>query len=902
MRREEPPPVVEEARTKRARFQDPGLRARAQAVLNRLPGERAGRYRMPSRAWAVETLFVAGAYYVSAVLSLQVALVGRQVTPIWPPTGIAVVGLLVFGRRVWPGIALAAFLVNAPIGPSAIGASFIAAGNTLAPLLAAFLLQRVGFRLELDRLRDALAIVFLGALGSMVVSATIGTTILLLSGSITAGSFMSTWSVWWAGDALGVLVIAPLLFTLWTRSGSPLTWRSRGEFAGLLVFLGIVTFVVFRGGLQDKYLVFPLLGWVVWRFGQRGAASSALLVCALAVWAASKGTGSFAHDSLLAKMGSLQVFNATVALGSFVFAAVVGEHRRTTQELARNESRLNGLLSSAPNAILVVEEDGSIQLANARAEDMFGYERGEMIGMSVEALVPEGLQAAHARHRDEYLMEPRTRPMGFGLDLAGRRKDGSEIPVEIGLSATDSPKRLVTCIISDITQRKRAEQEIGFLAYHDQLTGLANRAMFEQHLEAALARARRENSSVAVVYLDLDNFKLVNDSLGHQMGDKLLVEVASRLATAGRETDLLARQGGDEFLILLADLDGRQGDEGASPVEVAESVARRIHDGLSAPFIVDETDLYVSASIGISLFPDSGSDVGEILMDADAAMYESKRVGPGKYTASSTRRDRSSSELSLVTRLRKAVEEHQWTLAYQPLVDLRSKQVVAVEALLRWRDASGKQTLPSAFIQLAEETGLMEPIGQWVLKEACRQSRAWRESGLPLVTSINMSPRQLWQRDVVRVIEREIESTGLDPSSLVIEVTESAAMTGPERTAGVLQSLHEYGVQLAIDDFGTGYSSLSRLRHLPFQMLKIDGSFVRELPWDQNAASVVSSVIQLASSLGMVSVAEGIETEDQWLFLVAHGCSLGQGWYFGWPVPPEEITSRLSEEMLSLSL
>jgi diguanylate cyclase (GGDEF)-like protein/PAS domain S-box-containing protein len=445
-------------------------------------------------------------------------------------------------------------------------------------------------------------------------------------------------------------------------------------------------------------------------------------------------------------------------------------------------------------------------------------------------------------------------------------------------------------VMLDITERKIAEERIAFLAYHDKLTGLPNRTMFDELLGLALARAKRHDLGVVVVTVDLDDFKLVNDSLGHEAGDAILMQFAQRLSDATRETDLVARPGGDEFLLLLADLDRASSHGGHESVSVsAESVALRIQEALRTPFAVGDTELYVTASLGISAFPDDAVDAPTLLKNAETAMFRSKRSGPGGYVLHAKDDADSIVRLSLSTRLRRAVEQEQWMLHYQPLIDLRTAEMNGVEALIRWPEPNGGLVPPGDFIPLAEEMGLIEAIGAWVIDEVCRQGLTWREQGLDLDISFNLSPRQLWQDDIVDLIVDPILGSGMDPSRVTVEITESTAMTNPDRTLGILHELHARGLRLAIDDFGTGYSSLARLRYMPVDILKIDRSFVRELDRDEQNASMVSAMIALASNLGMTPLAEGIETEAEWRALTERGCELGQGYFFSRPVPAAEI-------------
>ncbi|MGH2679483.1 MAG: sensor domain-containing protein [Actinomycetota bacterium] len=446
-------------------------------------------------------------------------------------------------------------------------------------------------------------------------------------------------------------------------------------------------------------------------------------------------------------------------------------------------------------------------------------------------------------------------------------------------------------VMLDITDRKLAEERIAFLAYHDKLTGLPNRTMFDELLGLALARARRHGLGVVVVAVDLDDFKLVNDSLGHGAGDTILTQFAQRLSDATRETDLVARPGADEFLLLLSDLDPAPASAGGheSVSVAAESVALRIQEALRTPFTVGETELYVTASLGISWFPEDAADAPALLKNAETAMFRAKRSGPGGYMLHAKDDADSIIRLSLSTRLRRAVEQEQWMLHYQPLIDLRNAAMTGVEALIRWPEPNGGLVPPGDFIPLAEEMGLIDAIGAWVIDEVCRQARIWREEGLDLDISFNLSPRQLWHNDVVDRIVDPILASGMDPSRVTVEITESTAMTNPDRTLGILHELHARGLRLAIDDFGTGYSSLARLRYMPVDVLKIDRSFVRELDRDEQNGSMVSAMVALASNLGMIPLAEGIETESEWRALLARGCERGQGYLFSRPVPADEI-------------
>jgi diguanylate cyclase (GGDEF)-like protein/PAS domain S-box-containing protein len=540
----------------------------------------------------------------------------------------------------------------------------------------------------------------------------------------------------------------------------------------------------------------------------------------------------------------------------------------------------------------VADEDMSTTYVSPQIQAILGYSAQEYIDdpqLWERILHPddrEGAMATYLRGRES------GDPFVFEYRLLAH--DGRTVWFrDSAIVLTDAQGRPehIQGVMLDITESKVAEERIAFLAYHDKLTGLPNRTMFDELLGLALARAKRHGLGVVVVTVDIDDFKLVNDSLGHEAGDTILVQFAHRLSDATRETDLVARPGGDEFFLLLADLDrAAAGHGGHESVSVsAESVALRVQQALRTPFTVGDTELYVTASLGISSFPDDAVDAPTLLKNAETAMFRSKRSGPGGYVLHAKDDADSIVRLSLSTRLRRAVEQEQWMLHYQPLIDLRNAEMTGVEALIRWPEPNGGLVPPGDFIPLAEEMGLIEAIGAWVIDEVCRQGRVWREQGLDIDISFNLSPRQLWQDDIVDRIVDPILASGMDPSRVTVEITESTAMTNPDRTLGLLHELHARGLRLAIDDFGTGYSSLARLRYMPVDILKIDRSFVRELDRDEQNASMVSAMVALASNLGMTPLAEGIETEKEWRALMARGCEQGQGFFFSRPVPPDEI-------------
>jgi diguanylate cyclase (GGDEF)-like protein/PAS domain S-box-containing protein len=463
---------------------------------------------------------------------------------------------------------------------------------------------------------------------------------------------------------------------------------------------------------------------------------------------------------------------------------------------------------------------------------------------------------------------------------------------------TDDGRLLVEGMVIDVSERKKTEQELAaaqrqlaHIAYHDPLTDLPNRLMLEEHLERALARCERERGALALLFIDLDNFKLINDSFGHAAGDELLRAVAERLRESTRAGDMVARQGGDEFLVLADSLDTRTagGRDGLEVKDAAASVAAKLGRVLQAPFAIPGLEIYVSASVGISIFPNDAEDAQTLLKHADVAMYKAKQSGRNGYELYRPDGKDALIELSMAGRLRQAVEQRRdLVLHYQPLVRLADQQIVGVEALIRWRDGDGLVP-PASFLPLAERIGLIGRISEWVLEEACSQATEWQQAGLELDVSVNLPP-SFWQPTAMRHVLSTIEAFGLRSERLMVEITESALMV-EDRPAmeSALAELHRRGLRLAIDDFGTGHSSLSRLHRMRVSTLKIDRSFVQELPDDPNAKVLVASIIGLSRSLGLEPLAEGIETPEQCAFLLERGCWFGQGFYFSPAVPPEEI-------------
>jgi diguanylate cyclase (GGDEF)-like protein len=439
----------------------------------------------------------------------------------------------------------------------------------------------------------------------------------------------------------------------------------------------------------------------------------------------------------------------------------------------------------------------------------------------------------------------------------------------------------------DITERMRAQDMIKHLAYHDGLTDLPNRTLLNDRLTVALAQARRKERMLAVMFLDLDQFKVVNDTVGHGEGDLLLRSVGDRLTSLVRDCDTIARVGGDEFAILSSEI----GD-----AEDAAKVANRILDGFRRPFERKGYTFYFTASIGIALYPGDGEDGETLLRNADMAMYHAKERGKNGYQLFTRDINARIEQRAVLERdLRRGLERGEFVVHYQPQVDIDAGQIVGTEALLRWRHPDWGLTLPADFLRVAEDTGLIVPLGDWVLRTACAQHQAWKKAGYPLRLAVNISARQLQQRDLTIMVAQVLEETNLDPHHLQLEITEDAAMDDVDFTIEVLRCFRQMGIQIAIDDFGTGYSSLSYLKRFPVNVVKIDRSFVRDLITDPNDAAIATAVINMAHALNLRVVAEGVETEEQLAFLRERQCDEFQGFLFSKPEPAEKLDKMLAQ-------
>lgn len=1077
------------------------------------------------------------AYFITARIGLSLPLVNHSVTVFWPPSGIALAILLLYGYRLWPGVFLGAFFVNWMAELPLLPVFGIAGGSTLEALLGAYLLnQYTRFSVDLNEARDIFRLMWRGGIISSLSGAIIGVLCLKWAGAIAWNQYGQTLLFWWMGDALGVVLFAPIVIA--SLHHRPFAWTPAYRKQALLMFgiLLVMCFLIFTdlskelfGRQFGVFMLLPMVVWAALSFNSRVVSLALLTISFSALFSAASGQGFFGDYTLsgvldiwgfiiilstlgvtlsavnyqrnrarmglersernlkraqhVAKVGSWQLdiarnklewseetyrifglkpgmpLTLEIFLG-FVHpddaekmravwqAAVQGEpydieHRIVVQgevkwvreqaeldfdakgnaihaigtvsdisnsklaEIGLRESQQmqRAIIDTALDAVIQMDAGGRITGWNNRATQIFGWERGEVLGRSLaETIIPEHYRAAHEKGLRRVLRGGESNVLDSRIEVEGLHRDGHTLYIELAVTRikiseqlefsafirdvsgrkreeeqlrlaakvfestaeailiTDTNNNVVAVndaftqmsgysfdevkgrnprilssgqhgvdffrdmwkslheggfwqgeiidrnkagklyykhmainvvkdmqgvithyvsIASDISERKEYEKNVHFLAYYDVLTGLPNRTLLRDRLGQLIAVSHRDEMRFALLFIDLDRFKYINDSMGHSVGDKLLQSVAQRLQTCVREGDTVSRIGGDEFIVLLREVD----EQGV--VLVAEKLLRI----LATPFNLGGQEISTYASIGIALYPTHASDIDALMKNADAAMYNAKENGRNNYKFFTPEMNfRAHQVFSMEKDLRVALDQDQFMLVYQPKVDLASGKICGAEALIRWKHPENGFVSPAEFIPVAEETGQIVAIGEWVLRTACWRFASWQKQGMPVFPiAVNMSIRQLRQPNLTGVIKAVLKETGLSPDCLELEITEGIMMGDNKAAMEFLTRMHKLGVQMSIDDFGTGFSSLNYLKNLPVSKLKIDQSFVRDIGSDESDAAIVRSIISLGHRLDMKVIAEGVETLEQIDFLRIRGCDEVQGYFFSRPLAADDF-------------
>lgn len=572
--------------------------------------------------------------------------------------------------------------------------------------------------------------------------------------------------------------------------------------------------------------------------------------------------------------------------GVYTIIKDITEHKKAQNDLMEAEAKYRSLIENSLVGVYIMQ-DGKLEYVNPRLCEMSGYKHEELLGLKVsEFIYPVDLPLVNENIRKRFNNEIST----IKYEYRAIRKDQSVITFELyGSKIVYNGREAIIGTVIDITERKNTERMIKHMAYHDQLTDLPNRYLLREKLNEAIIASRQNNCHFALLFLDLDRFKAINDTMGHEVGDKVLIEITERLKACVNEKDIISRYGGDEFSILLPE----SGEQRAS------EAAQQIITKLSLPVTFHHHELLVTPSIGITVFPTHGENLDTLIKNADLAMYHAKSLGRNNFQFFNEELSKKAQhELDMELNLRKALEQNQFVLFYQPQVNLETNQIYGAEALIRWVHPEKGIIPPVSFIPLAEETGLIIPMGEWAIRTACQQNQKWQEAGYsPIIVSVNISAKQFFQSNLVEIVESALTETGLNPNYLELEITESITMD-VERSITTLLELQRIGVKVSIDDFGIGYSSLNYLKRLPIDKLKIDQSFIRECPRDMNSNTLVRTIIIMAHLLKMKVIAEGVETEEQVSFLLSQGCKEAQGYLFSKPLSVSKFETNYMQKRL----
>jgi len=842
----------------------------------------------------LKQLGVALFYAALSWLTLKYLSPDGVITTFYLPSGLALAALLIGGKRYLCGIFFGVFWGGLLSGFTLLMSAVMAVGSTLGVYCGFWLVTHQGrFNISLSSISDYLRLIILGAFVPVIVSATIGVTTLLIAGVVTVETYVTSLLRWWMGDTLGIILLTPLILTWWTARKAQFDTKWLTE---ALLILGLVILagqVIFLGWFHESlslvahgYWMFLFSVWVATRLGTKGTTLLLVIVAAQGLLSAHGRIGYFAHDLDNGEAEIFWSFMLVYALVSTSLATYLAERKQEVLKAAALIHRNQVMMDNALEGIHVLDDRGNLIEANRSFYRLLGYSKEEAQHFNVvdwdTKMTPDGINAAIKQLLDGRAV----------FETLHRHKDGSVIDVEVSVVGVElDGQRCFYCSSRNVSESKAAADKIIHLAFYDPLTDLPNRLLLRDRLTPALASSHRNARHGALLFIDLDNFKTLNDTLGHDMGDLLLQQVAGRLLACVREEDTVARFGGDEFVVMLEDLNEFI-NEALMQVEV---IGNKILAVFSQSYQLVAHNYYCTPSIGVTLFKGQKQSIDELLKQADIAMYQAKASGRnGLCFFDPQMQANIVARAAMEESLRHALKEGEFRLYYQ-LQSTHSGEVVGAEVLIRWQHPENGLVSPIVFIPLAEEIGMILPIGLWVLETACAQIKKWEDSAHTqhLQLAVNISARQFYQTDFVAQVCQVLKSTAIKPERLKLELTESVVLDDINDTIVKMHELKEIGVHFSMDDFGTGYSSLSYLTQLPLDQIKIDQSFVRNIGVKPNDATIVQTIIGMAVNLGLDVIAEGVETEAQRAFLELHGCPLCQGYLFGKPVPLEEFEPLL---------
>lgn len=848
----------------------------------------ATQYR-PSTFNTKLTIFilVAIAYFVTAWLGLMVPYKESVATLIWLPTGIAVGAIMRWGKVNILAVFIASFLVELTVLPLSTSI-LVAITNTLGPVLTAYLLPKFHFNHHLYKQKDILLMILVALLG-MSICATGGVFSLYVTGLATADHLLNIGFIWWLGDSLGVLLALPLVLNIGRKGTFSCDNKCYQLLAWIILFVCVELIIVSsvpdlnKQFILSMFVILPMLIWASMSFGIVGGSFFVIVLSSIAVWLTSQGAGNFYSHNISEGVFSLWTFMVALVVTMLLISALQSERNLALKTIQKHDKKLRAVIDGAFDAILTIDTAGLLVEFNPAAERIFGYKKDEVIGkLMSELIIPARYRTAHHAGHQQYVMSGVKHIFNQRIELVAMRVDGSEFPIELTLTALkDADLSLVTGFVRDISEQKKARQEIENFAYYDALTALPNRRLLIDRYQHAILIAQRASTYCGLLFIDLDKFKTLNDTKGHDVGDQLLIEVAKRIQNTVRAGDTVARLSGDEFVVIIENLDA----SATVAYQQVSEVAQKLLAELNKPYYLSFFEFVTSASIGITLFNDNQLTFEDHLRHADTAMYLSKDSGGNTYRFYDQLTQESiEKSFALESALSLALTNQELYFNYQPIVNV-DKQVVAAEVLLRWTHPTLGNVSPVEFIPIAEKTNQIIKIGHWVLAQACQQLKIWESDPVlsQIKLSVNISAKQFLYINFVQELREILAKTDINPDQLKLELTETAVIDNIDDVINKMKVLKQMGVRISLDDFGIGHSSLVYLKKLPVTQIKIDQSFVHDVLTDSNDAAIIQMVLAVGKTIHCDIVAEGVEQIEQYDLLRSFGCDYFQGYYFSRP-------------------